>query len=70
MSKSEETILIAEDDPLIRKATAHYLAEKGYIILEAGNGDEALQLFREKNLTSSLQTCVCRNWTVCSSFIQ
>lgn len=48
MSKSEETILIAEDDPLIRKATAHYLAEKGYIILEAGNGDEALQLFREK----------------------
>ncbi len=48
MSKNEETILIAEDDPLVRKTTAHYLAKKGFIILEAGNGDDALQLFREK----------------------
>ncbi|MBU1139653.1 MAG: response regulator, partial [Proteobacteria bacterium] len=48
MSKRAETILIAEDDPLVRKTTAHYLTGKGYTILEASNGSEALQLFREE----------------------
>jgi two-component system, NtrC family, sensor kinase len=48
MSEERGTILIAEDDPLIRKTTAHYLTGKGYSVLEASNGKEALQLFREE----------------------
>jgi len=41
------TILIAEDDPLIRKTTSHYLKANGYVVLEASDGREALHLFRE-----------------------
>ena len=49
MDKDKETILIAEDDTLVRKTTAHYLTAMGYRVLEASNGKEALQMFREKH---------------------
>lgn len=48
MANDRGTILIAEDDPLLRKTTTHYLTGKGYSVLEARDGKEALQLFREK----------------------
>ena len=47
MQKDNRTILIAEDDPLVRKTTAHYLTGRGYSVLEASNGKQALQKFRE-----------------------
>jgi two-component system NtrC family sensor kinase len=47
MQKATRTILIAEDDPLVRKTTAHYLTGRGYSVLEASNGKQALQQFRE-----------------------
>ncbi len=47
--KNNGIILVAEDDALIRKSTANYLTGRGYQVLEAPNGKEALRLFREKN---------------------
>ncbi|THB68338.1 MAG: response regulator [Desulfovibrio sp.] len=37
-------ILVVEDDPINRMATTHLLKKLGQIPLEAGNGEEALQL--------------------------
>lgn len=39
-----ETILIAEDDPKSRKLLRDILAVKGYSVLEATNGSEAVEL--------------------------
>ncbi len=40
----DETILLAEDDPVVRSLARHMLEDQGYTILEAGSGSEALQL--------------------------
>jgi PAS domain S-box-containing protein len=40
----EETILLVEDEPQVRQLTAKILAERGYRILEAAAGPEALDL--------------------------
>ena len=37
-------VLVVEDEPLVRMVAAETLAEAGYLILEAGTGDEALQI--------------------------
>ncbi len=39
-------VLIVEDEPLIRFSTLDALEEVGHSVLEAGNADEALVLFR------------------------
>ncbi|MCX5766425.1 MAG: PAS domain S-box protein [Gemmatimonadetes bacterium] len=41
-----ETIIIAEDDPSIRTAAARMLMAKGYTVLAASNGEDALQQAR------------------------
>jgi CheY-like chemotaxis protein len=41
-----ETILLAEDDDALREAISSYLKVRGYIVLEAGDGAEALRLSR------------------------
>ena len=41
-------VLMVEDDILVRKSIVHYLEDQGYIILEAANGREGLQLFRQE----------------------
>ncbi len=38
------TILIVEDDELVRELGAELLSEAGFRVLEAGNGEEALSL--------------------------
>jgi len=48
MQDNYRTILVAEDDPLVRRTTVRYLKGKGYNVLEVSDGKEALQLFREK----------------------
>ncbi|MGH9662543.1 MAG: ATP-binding protein, partial [Bryobacteraceae bacterium] len=42
--RGSETILLVESDPPLRRLLAEALARYGYRILEAGSGEEALQL--------------------------
>lgn len=44
MPSGNETILLAEDDPAVRELARHILQGRGYTVLEARNGSEALQL--------------------------
>jgi len=46
MSKDKETILIVEDDPNIARLLEVYLGQRGYDILMAGRGEEALAICR------------------------
>ena len=39
-----ETILLVEDEPAVRALEATILADQGYLVLEAGDGEEALQV--------------------------
>lgn len=40
-SPAFETVLVVEDDVLVRMAIAHYLRDCGYRVIEAASGDEA-----------------------------
>jgi CheY-like chemotaxis protein len=40
------TLLIAEDEFIIRLVIAEFLREEGYEVIEAANADEALEIFR------------------------
>jgi len=40
-----ETILVAEDDPTVRKLAARILENAGYTVLPAGDGREAIEIF-------------------------
>ena len=44
-SGGAETILIAEDDPLVRTALVRVLTEAGYVVLAAADGEEAVKVF-------------------------
>jgi signal transduction histidine kinase/CheY-like chemotaxis protein len=39
-----ETILVVEDEEGVRQLAALFLSEKGYLVLQAGNGAEALEI--------------------------
>ena len=41
------TILVVDDESRMRKLVKDFLKVKGYHILEAGDGEEALQVFEE-----------------------
>ncbi len=44
----EETLLIVEDEPFLRTLLAKMLREKGYAVIEAGDGEEALSIFENR----------------------
>jgi len=44
-----EVILIADDEPLVRKTTSQILQELGYHVLQAKDGREAISLFRKEH---------------------
>jgi CheY-like chemotaxis protein len=44
-----ETILVVEDEVLIRMAVSAYLRHCGYRVLEAANSDEALVILQKQD---------------------
>ncbi len=42
----EPTVLVVEDEVLIRMAISDYLRECGYRVVEAGSGEEAIQVLQ------------------------
>ena len=49
-----ETILVAEDEPLVRDLTVRTLEKAGYTVLAACDGEEALRIFRDNHDTIAL----------------
>ncbi|MCH7620365.1 MAG: response regulator [Chloroflexi bacterium] len=43
-----ETVLLAEDEPLVRKLVAEVLRDQGYQVMEAATGQEALEIFQSQ----------------------
>ena len=48
LDRGSETILLAEDDALVRNLLANVLAQAGYQVIEAVDGGDAVQKFREQ----------------------
>lgn len=44
----QETILVVEDDILVRMPIAQYLRDCGYKVIEASNADEAMQVLQHE----------------------
>jgi CheY-like chemotaxis protein len=47
MAHGWESVLVVEDDPVVRSMTSKVLTDRGYSVLEAESGDEAIRLARE-----------------------
>ena len=44
LAKGEETVLVAEDEEMLRELACEFLQDSGYIVLAAGNGAEAIEV--------------------------
>jgi CheY-like chemotaxis protein len=44
-----DVVLVVDDDPLVRELLAEILSDHGYDVIEAKNGQEALQLASERS---------------------
>lgn len=47
MGDCRETVLVVDDDPGVRGFVSEALEREGYTVLKAGDGEEALRIFRE-----------------------
>jgi two-component system, cell cycle sensor histidine kinase and response regulator CckA len=46
LPRGSESVLVVEDEPMVRRFAVGSLTELGYSVFEASNGDEALQVFQ------------------------
>lgn len=46
MDEARPTILVVEDEPIIRMDLADHIANHGYDVVEAGSGDKALEILQ------------------------
>ncbi len=54
MPEGTETVLLVEDEPMLRELGAEILEQAGYSVLLAASGEEALETFRKANGTIDL----------------
>ncbi len=47
MSRGKETLLVAEDESMVRMLASEVLRKLGYTVLEAANGEEAVRIFND-----------------------
>jgi two-component system, cell cycle sensor histidine kinase and response regulator CckA len=52
--RGTETILVAEDDPMVRDIACRILEKAGYTVIAVPDGDQALTVFRERRHEISL----------------
>ncbi|MFE4571010.1 response regulator transcription factor [Paenibacillus chitinolyticus] len=63
-----KTVLIVEDEPILREIMKDYLTDEGYKVLEAGDGREALDLFHDHEVHLILLDIMLPGldgWSVC-----
>ena len=53
LPRGTETILLVEDQPEVRQFASTCLKSFGYHVIEAENGEEALQLLRQASARST-----------------
>src|SRR6185295_9448657 len=46
--RGSETVLLVEDEEMVRNLTRELLEESGYIVLEANGGEQAVTIFNER----------------------
>lgn len=51
------TILVVDDDPLVRHVTAHLIRSSGSVIVEAEGGNEALAVLQEQRVDLIIMDC-------------
>jgi DNA-binding response OmpR family regulator len=64
----KKTILIADDEQRMRKLIADYLLREGYAVVEAADGQAALDEFRAATVDLAILDVMmpgCDGWTVC-----
>jgi PAS domain S-box-containing protein len=57
-ARAEETVLVVEDDPVVRDVVTDMLRELGYRVLSAGDGSEGLRILQSQVTVSLLLTDV------------
>ena len=50
MTSKNKTILITDDDESLRRVIEYNLSNKGYRLLLANNGEEALNIFKSEDV--------------------
>lgn len=63
MHKVSATLLIIDDDEVVRESLAAYLEDSNFKVLQALNGLQGLQIFESEQPTWSFAICACRRST-------